>query len=72
VRATYSMSGFVCCNWIDLYRKSLWSVWLSIVHAGPYLVALVCIPPCIDYLFRVTKVNPKYSWLVPPSIQWLW
>jgi len=26
---------------------------LSIVHVGPYLVALVCIPPFIDYLFRV-------------------
>ena len=29
------------------------SVSLSIVHVGPYLVALVCIPPFIDYLFRV-------------------
>jgi len=28
------------------------SVSLSIVHVGPYLVALVCIPPFIDYLFR--------------------
>jgi len=32
------------------------SVSLSIVHVGPYLVSLVCIPPFIDfigYLFRV-------------------
>jgi len=29
------------------------SVSLSIVHVGPYLVALVCIPPFIDYLFRL-------------------
>jgi hypothetical protein len=29
------------------------SVSLSIVRVGPYLVALVCIPPFIDYLFRV-------------------
>jgi len=29
------------------------SISLSIVHVGPYLVALVCIPPYIDYLFRV-------------------
>jgi hypothetical protein len=29
------------------------SVSLSIVHVGPYLVALVCIRPFIDYLFRV-------------------
>jgi hypothetical protein len=29
------------------------SVSLSIVHVEPYLVALVCIPPFIDYLFRV-------------------
>jgi len=29
------------------------SVSLSIVHVGPYLVALVCIPPFIDYLVRV-------------------
>jgi hypothetical protein len=28
------------------------SVSLSIVHVGPYLVAFVCIPPFIDYLFR--------------------
>jgi hypothetical protein len=26
------------------------SVPLSIVHVRPYLVALVCIPPSIDYL----------------------
>jgi len=25
-------------------------VLLSIVHVGPYLVALVCIPPCIIFL----------------------
>jgi hypothetical protein len=29
------------------------SVSLSTVHVGPHLVALVCIPPFIDYLFRV-------------------
>ena len=29
------------------------SVLLSIVRVGPCLVALVCIPPFIDYLFRV-------------------
>jgi hypothetical protein len=29
------------------------SVSLSIVHVGRYLVALLCIPPFIDYLFRV-------------------
>ena len=29
------------------------SVSLSIVRVGPYLVAFVCIPPFIDYLFRV-------------------
>jgi hypothetical protein len=27
------------------------SVSLLILHVGPYLVALVCIPPFIDYLF---------------------
>jgi hypothetical protein len=33
------------------------SVSLSIVHVGPYLVALVCtIPPFIDYLFRVCVI----------------
>jgi len=32
------------------------SVSLSIVHVGPYLVALVCIPPFIDYLFRVSLI----------------
>jgi len=32
------------------------SVPLSIVHDGPYLVALVCIPPFIDYLFRVHEI----------------
>jgi len=29
------------------------SVSLSIVRVGPYLVTLVCMPPLIDYLFRV-------------------
>jgi hypothetical protein len=29
------------------------SVSLSIVRVGPYLDHLVCIPPFIDYLFRV-------------------
>jgi hypothetical protein len=29
------------------------SVSLSTVHVGPYIFALVCIPPFIDYLFRV-------------------
>lgn len=29
------------------------SVSLSIVRVGPYLVAMVCIPPFIDYTFRV-------------------
>ena len=29
------------------------SVSLSIVHVGPYLAALVCIPSFIDYLFCV-------------------
>jgi hypothetical protein len=29
------------------------SVSLSIVHVGPYSVALVCVPPFIEYLFRV-------------------
>jgi hypothetical protein len=29
------------------------SVSLSIVRFGPYLVAMVCIPPFIDYAFRV-------------------
>jgi hypothetical protein len=29
------------------------SVSLSIVRVGPYLVVLVCIPPFIDYPFRV-------------------
>jgi hypothetical protein len=32
------------------------SVSLSIVHVGPYLVALVCIPPFTDYLFRVCVI----------------
>jgi len=32
------------------------SVSLLIVHIGPYLVALVCIPPFIDYLFRVCAI----------------
>jgi len=32
------------------------SVSLSIVHVGPYLVALVCIPPFIDYLFRACLI----------------
>jgi hypothetical protein len=32
------------------------SVSLSIVHVGPYLFALVCIPPFIDYPFRVTVI----------------
>jgi hypothetical protein len=32
------------------------SVSLSIVHVGPYLVALVCIPPLIDYPFRVSII----------------
>ena len=32
------------------------SVSLSIVHVGPYLVALVRIPPFIDYLFRVSLI----------------
>jgi hypothetical protein len=35
------------------------SVSLSMVHVGPYLVALICIPPFIDYLFRVV-----YNFLV--------
>jgi len=26
------------------------------VHVGPYLVALVCIPPFIDYLFRICLI----------------
>ena len=34
-------------------QLSATSVSLSIVHAGPYLFALVCVPPFIDYLFRV-------------------
>jgi hypothetical protein len=29
---------------------------LSIVHVGPYLVALVCIPQFIDYPFRVSVI----------------
>jgi len=29
------------------------SVSLSSAHVGPHLVALVCTPPFIDYLFRV-------------------
>ena len=29
------------------------SVSLSIVQIGPHLVALVCVPPFIDYLLRV-------------------
>jgi hypothetical protein len=32
------------------------SVSLSIVRVGPYLVALVSIPPFIDYLLRVYLV----------------
>jgi hypothetical protein len=32
------------------------SVSLSIVHVGPYLVALVCISSFIDYLFRVCVI----------------
>jgi len=32
------------------------SVSLSIVSVGPYLVALVCILPFIDYLFRVYSI----------------
>ena len=32
------------------------SVSLSIVRVGPYLVALVCLPPFIDYLFRVSLI----------------
>jgi hypothetical protein len=32
------------------------SVSLSIVHVGPYLVTLVCIPPFTDDLFRVCVI----------------
>jgi len=32
------------------------SVSLSIVHVGLYLVALVCIPPFIDYLYRFSLI----------------
>jgi len=32
------------------------SVSLSIVHVRPYLVALVCIPSFIDYLFRACLI----------------
>ena len=39
------------------------SVSLSIFHGVPYLVALVCIPPYIDYLFRVCVIF-WYGYLV--------
>jgi len=32
------------------------SVSLSIVHVGPSLVAFVCVPPFIDYLFRACLI----------------
>jgi len=40
------------------------SVSLSIVHVGPYFVALVCIPPFIDYLFRVNLIFWFLNFLV--------
>ena len=33
------------------------SVFLSTVHVGPYLVALVCVPPFIGYLLRVCLIS---------------
>jgi hypothetical protein len=32
------------------------SVSLSIVRVGPYLVSLVCIPPFVNYVFRVILI----------------
>jgi len=32
------------------------SILLSIVHVGPYLVVLVCIPLFIGYLFRICLI----------------
>jgi len=38
------------------------SVSLSIVRVGPYLgLILVCIPPFIDYLFRVSEFSGFFN-----------
>jgi hypothetical protein len=55
------------------------SVSLSIVRIGPYLVALVYIPPLIDYLFRVfyfdlfqVKVQLVSKWMMDYIVICFW
>jgi hypothetical protein len=45
------------------------SISFSILCIGPYLVSLVCMPPFIDYIFRVLKFSLFFILILMDSLQ---